>query len=279
MTIPVTVVRPGVPLTNAPMQYLVGANGIFLALTNKWVSATIPVAQTLPGGGWENRDKVCDIPGLKQIDTKIKWLLPPIPYEMIAQIVGFFHEVDQRMKTEVAVLLHYSDEKGWAVSVPEQEVSGGSVSYSADDRLPGYRCVGTMHSHVRMSAFHSGVDVPDEAQFDGLHCTIGKVHKYPRFDLDAEVVVRGVRAKIAANQIFQGVSTGAKYWELTGDDVEIPEEWFDKLTRKTWTTAAFDWAKYYNRGGKDENEENDNNAGSGAPYGGYNPRHGWWRED
>lgn len=248
MSIPITILHAGTKPQDLPLQYFVGANGVYLALQNNWVNAVVPVAESPKG----MRD-VCNIPGLEKVESKVKFLLPKIPYNLIAQIVGFFSEIERRMSTEVAVMLHYSPTKGWAVTAPNQQVTGGTVSYEMTDRIPGYRCVGTMHSHVRMSAFHSGVDVPDEAQFDGLHCTIGYVHRYPEFDLDAEVVVRGNRYKIAAEKIFEGVSPvtekkkssyvdrfvgyGLSGWNssihrLDGDPVDPPEDWYAKVQKQ-----------------------------------------------
>ncbi len=163
-------------------HYIVAQNGTFLALKVDWVDAVIPI--------------------------KLQYQLPeatlkiPLPgNEVFLPVLRFFHAVYKLHNAEAVVLLHFNmAEKKWAISIPKQEVSMASAQYDMTDRLPGYRCVGTMHSHGSMAAGHSTVDRHDEEVFDGLHITIGTIQKFPEFDMDAQLVVHGHQFKVRTEE-------------------------------------------------------------------------------
>ena len=121
-------------------------------------------------------------------ETLEKIKLPKIPSKIFNKIKYFFQEVYKKHRSEVAILLWYNfGEKEWLIEVPKQSVSGASVKYERDEEKinentkSGFTCVGSIHSHCEMSAFHSGVDDADEYNFDGLHITIGKVISNPEY--------------------------------------------------------------------------------------------------
>lgn len=258
-------------------HYLLGSNGAFISLKNDWCDAVVPVDE---------------VTGLQAVQPSALWKLPPIPADLFKQIVAFFHEIGRTKHTEVAVLLHYGPGVGWKVTVPQQEVSAGSVSWewSESDKIAGTRNVGTMHSHVNMSAFHSGVDIGDEAQADGLHVTIGKVSSYPQFDMNAEIVIRGQRFVIRAEKFVTGVTalrdelqqeetenfggyvrkkwnawnSGASHEFIEQPDVEefrecFPREWNDNVRERKWGAGT---TRYH--GGTDYGSRYDIDG-----YGGY----------
>lgn len=176
--IPVHIRYPGtLPPTRTP-HYILARNGLFMRVDNDWIDATVPMKE---------------LQVLEPETPKAELKLPPIADNVFSRAVAFFHQVFEERGTEAVVLLHYSKEKGWELSVPRQMVTFGSVKYDMNERLDGYRCVGTMHSHGNMSAFHSSTDVDDEAEFDGVHITIGSLRHYPLFSMAAEVVCRGQR--------------------------------------------------------------------------------------
>ena len=162
-------------------HYVVAANGIFLRKRSGWVDAMIPVTS---------------VPGLQVVEQAATLSLPRVKSTVIAKAIQFFKVVYDHQKTEAAVLLHYSEKHGWELSVPMQEATALYVKYDSSERLPGFLCVGTMHSHGNMSAYHSTTDIDDEASQDGVHITIGRLDRYPLFDMDAEIVIHGHRFKM-----------------------------------------------------------------------------------
>ena len=125
---------------------------------------------------------------LEDIETGAKVQFTKIPNKTFRQIRQFFADIYKEHKSEVAILLYYNFEaKTWLWSIPEQQVSGASVSYdeakgvlfvlhdgSVTEECPEqYSKMGSIHSHASMSAFHSATDDGDEFSFDGLHVTIG----------------------------------------------------------------------------------------------------------
>ncbi len=183
----VHVMTQGSSIPNERPSYIVGRNGMYLALSNTWVDAVVPVKEL----------KVLD-----SVIPSINLKLPPLPKKMVSDILSFFRIVNERYSTEAAVLLHYSAKDGWLFTVPKQQVTPNKVSYAMEERLEGYQCFGTMHSHGEMGAWHSMTDVMDEADFDGIHVTVGRIHKLPKFfSLAGEIVVRGSRFPLEINQL------------------------------------------------------------------------------
>jgi hypothetical protein len=204
-------------------------NGVFLSIGNDWVDAIVPADQDL---------------AYQQPTFNLK-----IPFpgpEIFGPVVRLFHEVYKLHHSEAAVLLHFNmAEQTWAFTIPEQQVSAAHVAYEMTDRLPGHRCFGTMHSHGHMGASHSNVDTRDEANFDGLHVTIGNITKYPDFNMDAELVIRGHRFHLKPNQ-FPGIATveGTIAWEnrcvLEYDPPTEPidPEIFNRIHSNTWRSRT-----------------------------------------
>ena len=169
---------------------------------------------------------------LEQTIQKIK--IPKIPYNMFMRVYSFFKSIYQDIKTEVAVLLWYNvKDNVWRVEVPEQKTSGASVDYERDEELnnrlstEGFICVGTIHSHCEMSAFHSGTDDKDEYNFDGVHITIGKVLTGPEFA--QRFIVKDMEHKF--DTIYEVV-------DFPIDTVEFPEEWSSQVSKNKYTNGT-----------------------------------------
>lgn len=243
-----------------PVEYIVASNGAFISLKNDWHESIVPV--------FEKVTENSEIAGLREQKSQARWKLPPIPANLMYQIIKFFKEVADKHDTEVAVLLHYGD-GGWGVSVPKQEVTGGHVDYKVgpEDRLPGKRMIGTMHSHVDMGAWHSGVDDEDEAQFDGLHVTLGKMSHVPQMvDIDASLVIRGTKFTIShekwtmgLNKAPEGTTPRKNKWGFTSwssnpshsltsrqlyRETRVPASWHKQVTAKKWH-SVFDYSSSY----------------------------------
>lgn len=169
----------GGELPSDEICYLIAKQGIFL---KKKVGLV------------ESLTKVDKISILNELKPWAKMDLPKIPGNYAAKIISFFKAVVDKFGGEANVLLYYNDqEKKYKLSIPTQEVSGAACDYKIEGTsIPGYNLVGTIHSHARMSAFHSGTDDDDEKNFDGLHITIG--HLTDDFSsISASIVVNGFR--------------------------------------------------------------------------------------
>lgn len=144
----------------------------------------------------ESLTKVDKISILNELKPWAKMSLPKISGPQMGKIISFFKAVVDKFGGEANVLLYYSEtENKYKIGVPKQEVTGGTCDYEQGASIPGYDLVGTVHSHARMSAFHSGTDDKDEKYFDGLHITIGHLtDDYP--SISASIVVNGFRVII-----------------------------------------------------------------------------------
>lgn len=194
---PVYVLEDGVVLPDSGTYYIVAQDGIWLRKETGLFSATIKV----PGIG-----------ALGTVVPRVEVHLPKIPPEAMLQIIWFFRRVYRRLRTEAIVLLHYNLETGaYALVCPEQDVSVGSIlRYDLTERVPDYRLVGSIHSHGSMTGFHSGVDRTDEATFDGLHITIGRLDQ-PFFHLSCTIAINDNRFPVRPEDVIQDIREAA--WE------------------------------------------------------------------
>ena len=89
-------------------------NGYFMRFDSKLGSAIVPI----------------EIADGSDFEPQILFELPKIPKELLRKIVSFFRSVFYKHKSEACVLLYLNRDKKdkYKIYVPEQEVSGGSVS-------------------------------------------------------------------------------------------------------------------------------------------------------
>lgn len=169
-------------------------------------------------------------------NTTVSVNLPKLPAKFVWQIKHFFKTVVEKLKSESEVTLYYNKEKNqYRIYVPEQNVSYGSVKYKRIGTthirgMENYLCVGTIHSHCDFDAFHSGTDVDDEAEFDGLHVTFGNNDK-DKFTISACVAVNGFRTKIDPTSVLDGIEKSEEFFFLS------PLE----ETRQDWLVEAESW--------------------------------------
>ena len=108
-----------------------------------------------------------------------------IPQWLIMKAHDLFKKVWDKQQTEAMVyIIHHPVEDRFNLWVPEQYVSGASVSYRLQPGQikGGWQAVGTIHSHCNFGAFHSGTDQHDMDGMPGLHITIGHVDRdWPEF--------------------------------------------------------------------------------------------------
>ena len=115
------------------------------------------------------------------INESCEYGMPPIPNVIIDKLDQFFRLVHSQHGTESIVILTYNmnatGSEGWGVLVPDQTNTPAHCKYDADSiaelKPEDVMIVGSVHSHPEMSAYASGTDHADQADFDGLHITYG----------------------------------------------------------------------------------------------------------
>jgi hypothetical protein len=118
---------------------------------------------------------------LLSFEEEAEYHLPPIPKAMVDKLDEFFRLVHAQHGTESIVMLTFDPTKegsdGWGILVPEQTNTAAHCKYDPDSvaalKEDHVLIVGSVHSHPEMSAYASGTDHEDQADFDGLHITYG----------------------------------------------------------------------------------------------------------
>jgi hypothetical protein len=176
---PVHIKYPGVVIPEKGTCFVIAREGILLRRETSWMHATVPVDS---------------IGVLDSEPIGVQFKVPLITSEVLHQVIAFLRAAYQRYQTEAIALLYYSEEHGWHIDVPAQKVSRYTISaYDTKLKVPGYVCLGSIHSHADLAASHSGVDQDDEAEFDGIHITFGHCHNRFGVSVSAEVAVNGNR--------------------------------------------------------------------------------------
>lgn len=115
------------------------------------------------------------------VEEEALYDMPPIPHLLIDKLDQFFRLVDAQHGTESIVMLTYDTNKegsdGWGILVPDQTNTSVHCNYDPDSiaqvKPDDVLIVGSVHSHPGMSAYASGTDHADQADFDGVHITFG----------------------------------------------------------------------------------------------------------
>lgn len=165
--------------------------------------------------------------------------LPPIPNHIRQKLDDFFRMVAEMYGTEAIAILTYdpsfNDGAGWGILVPKQENTGAHCSYDqesvVEDKPDHVYIVGTAHSHPNMSAYASGTDHHDQADFDGLHITYGWSTKTSgQTEYYAELQLAGETYKISPDIIFEQAPR-----EPVSPEVETWAK--ERVSKKVTTTA------------------------------------------
>ncbi len=239
-----------------PIMYVIAKQGIFMKKKVGLIESLAPV------------DKISILPDLQSYASID---IPRIPDWQFGQVIALFKDAFSEYHGEAIVILHYNAEtEEYLIEVPEQEVSGGSADYKSEKAYDGFVRVGTIHSHGSMSAFHSGTDVNDEFDWDGLHITIGYLN-HKLLSLSACIVANGSRFKI--NDLHNyvenlelveskvgkvrvcGYSAGKYQLEEPRTELgytvngyeygaEYPPDWFKNISKKVWGQGYFGLGRY-----------------------------------
>lgn len=209
---------------------------------------------------------VDNIPVLANFSSAAKLKLPKLPPIIFARAWKFFRTVWEEHKSECEVMLLWNEaERLYDLWCPEQEVSMSSVDYEMSGALAAtpdkWKNVGTIHSHCDFGAYHSGTDVHDEIDADGIHVTLGHVDQgdcsvassikigTQRWSVPPENVILGLdRTTGTLQKKTQYVSVNSRdnffKIELSEGEQEllngpftkqINEEWMSKVTKKSYT--------------------------------------------
>lgn len=229
---PILILDEGVEVPKEGNFYIVAANGLFLQKDNGLLQAIVRVDGV----------SVLEDFGGKNFQPTVSHNLPKIATELVVKIKTFFAKVVEKYHAEACVILFYNKEtQSYAINVPQQIVSHAGVRYESGSHTHeanGYIPVGTIHSHCDFQAFHSGTDIHDEEDWDGLHITFGHNH-LDDFTISSTVVMGGVRTKIDSLTVLEGIeSVGINgkddYFRLTKNDVDVGEvdTWLEQV--KPW---------------------------------------------
>jgi len=160
--------------------------------------------------------------------------MPPIPRDIIDKLDEFFRLVHAQHGTESIVILTFDTTKegsdGWGVLVPEQENTSVHCKYDADsiaEMKPDHlMIVGSVHSHPEMSAYASGTDHADQADFDGVHITYGwqKTVNQGATQYHIELQIGGEHYKLDPQDVFE-------YYAQNKDPDPQVLEWSTKVKK------------------------------------------------
>jgi len=187
---PIYVAEKGKELPKEGTYYVISRNKFYLHKDTGLVKALV---------------EVDSISMLGDLEPYVTLRLPKLPPDIICRAYKFFAAVFKRHSAESAVVIHYSPkDQTYYMHCPEQVVSHGSVHYDLDDRFENYQLVGTIHSHCDFGAFHSGTDIHDELDQDGIHITLGHVNT-SHFSASGSLVVNGTRFSLELEHAALGV--------------------------------------------------------------------------
>lgn len=170
--------------------------------------------------------------------------LPKIPWELQERMAAFFHKVYELHGTESVLLLIYDENylgsedpsAGWGCIAPKQENTSGSCNYEIDEEVMALKSdsqtiVGSIHSHPGMDAFFSHTDHKDQAEWDGLHITIGWKHNKPD-EYHIEMIM-GRRP-----WTYQPESVFATPPKPALEESGVVDQWLENVTKKASASIA-----------------------------------------
>jgi proteasome lid subunit RPN8/RPN11 len=194
-----------VPLKKNYAFYLAQDGRIYLRKENFLYSAILPVDA-----------KKLRLSSLKEnIELRIK---KKIPYGDVKRIEALACAVEQRYKKEILIIpMFHPGKENYRFFIPHQTAAAAYVrSEEPILEQDGYVPIGSIHSHVNCSAFHSAGDIEDERNnSSGVHMTVGDLDKENPTWV-ASLVVNGKRQKLDPEDILEF-------------SIDYPEEWIQKL--------------------------------------------------
>ncbi len=197
-----------------PVYYLLARDGLYLVKQNRFFRSVTPISPrdaTIIGDTGVALPKV-DPADLLPQDEEVVPTFPPIPRPILEQAVTLFTGIARTHGTEAVALLYYDlTSERYRLVVPRQRVTAAHARYEVGPTPVGLQRVGTLHSHVGDTAFHSETDLTDEQGDDGLHIVLGLMGE--RRSVTCALVVDGRRCPLAPEALFgetweRGLSAG-----------------------------------------------------------------------
>lgn len=159
----------------------------------------------------------------------------PVPMEMLDQILAFFRKVmtDKIKATAsstigttgsyeaMAHIVWNDEQKAYRIAIPTQRVSQAAVHYDFTHILPGEEIIVDIHSHNNMGAFFSGTDNGDDRNMISVSGVAGKLSS-------AECELKW-RYNIGKGQSID-LTSYKNIFSQTVAEVDVPDEWMDKVT-------------------------------------------------
>ncbi len=149
------------------------------------------------------------------VKESCEYTMPAIPNVIVDKLDQFFRLVHSQHGTESIVILTYdmnaTGPEGWGVLVPDQTNTAAHCKYDADSiaelKPENVMIVGSVHSHPEMSAYASGTDHADQADFDGLHITYGwqKSQNNGATQYHLELQMSGQNYTLRPEDVFENV--------------------------------------------------------------------------
>ena len=209
--------------TNKGTCYLAAGNGMFLQKQNPFYTSITKVPDVVPFADDCQPSFTLHMPA-------------KIPASLVHTVQSFFKKAVEAYCSEACVVLNYNSETGeWNAVVDQQSVSHGGVNYARTPAPMGWTPVGTIHSHANFSAFHSGTDDNDEAEFDGIHCTFGHNDK-DEFSISASVVVDSKRYIVDPLLLLDGLENGkeSNMFKFVGNETDdvLANQYFSQVKSK-----------------------------------------------
>ncbi|GEM_PF-3748190 len=191
LPLPVYLLVPGFTLPATGSYYVVTGDGVMLHQETKFFTATTLVKK---------------LNFLEQLPVQLHWHLPPLPAELTAQAYYFFRAVYKKYKSEAALYIFYHEEqKEFMLECTQQTVESAHLERQPPEFKEGYTCIGTMHSHGSMHAFHSSTDREANKVFPGLHITFGRLGE-SQFQVQSEIVIGDSAFTIPSTQVLCGLT-------------------------------------------------------------------------
>lgn len=115
--------------------------------------------------------KIQDVDGkalglTKECSFEFEFKLPKVPLVLLQNILKFYQEIYEEIKSEVYISLFWDKTKeDYFLHVPNQQVAGAVVKFENDDSMlndPNLILVMESHSHGSMGAFWSSQDKADQ---------------------------------------------------------------------------------------------------------------------
>ncbi len=190
-------------LPDDPVYYLLARDGLYLVKQNRFFRSVTPVPRQAAAVIQESGVVLPqeEPAGLLHQGEEVVATFPPIPAEILEQAVALFAGIARTHGTEAVALLYYDlPTKRYRLIVPHQRVTDMHARYEVGSTPIGLQRVGTLHSHVGDTAFHSETDLADEETDDGLHIVIGLGGEHR--SITCALVVDGRRRPLAPEALF-----------------------------------------------------------------------------